>query len=259
MKKRILLFWLAGSLAVQAQTQPRPAAPKASSAPSTAAHPAAGIQLPPGVPKVAAPLTTAFSLKYQEIKVGSGAEAVPFKVYKVFYTGYRASDGVKFDSSDDHRNPIMGKDGKPELGPDGKPKLGDPEPLAFPQGMGRLIPGFDQGLVGMHVGGKRRLFIPYQLAYGTRTIPDQQAKEGQPGHVGIPAKSDLIFDVELVDVSEMPPQMQRPPMGAGAPAPKPAAPAGQGAPAESAAPATPPPSSQPSQPAQPTPPPQPQQ
>ena len=243
MKKSLLLFCLAGSLAVPAQTPQKPA--KASSAPSAAAHPAAaGVNLPPGIPKVAGPVTTAFSLKYQEIKIGTGAEAVPFKLFKVFYTGYRASDGVKFDSSDDHRNPIMGKDGKPELGPDGKPMLGDPEPLAFPQGMGRLIPGFDQGLVGMHVGGKRRLFIPYQLAYGTRNIPEQPAQNGQPAHVGIPPKSELIFDVELVDVSELPPQAQRPPMGA-APAQKPATPA------------TPPPASQPAQPAQPgTPPPQ---
>ena len=64
------------------------------------------------------------------------------------------------------------KDGKPVLGDDGKPKLGDPQPMAFPQGMGRLIPGFDQGFDGMKIGGKRRLFIPWQLAYGARDIPD---------------------------------------------------------------------------------------
>ena len=204
---------------------------------------------------MAGPVATAFSLRYQEIKVGTGAEAQPFKVFKVFYTGYRAADGVKFDSSDDHRNPIMGKDGKPEMDSDGKPKLGDPEPLAFPQGMGRLIPGFDQGFNGMHVGGKRRLFIPWQLAYGTRSIPDQPAKDNQPAHVGIPPKSDLIFDVELVDVSEMPQQAPHQPASA-APTPRPAPPSGQSPPAGSSAPATPPPSSQPPQPTQGTPPPQ---
>jgi peptidylprolyl isomerase len=184
-------------------------------------------------------------LKYQEIKIGTGAEAQPFKVFKVFYTGYRAADGVKFDSSDDHRNPVMGADGKPEMGPDGKPKLGDPEPLAFPQGMGRLIPGFDQGFNGMHVGGKRRLFIPWQLAYGTRSIPEQPAKDNQPAHVGIPAKSDLIFDVELLDVTEMPQQAPHSPMGA-APPPGSAPPAGSSAPATPAPPSqTPPPQPQP--------------
>ncbi len=247
MKKSLLLLCLAGSIAIQAQTAPKPATSTAK--PSTA-HPAAAraglttaVKLPPGVPKVVGPVSTAFSLRYQDIKIGTGPAAEPFKQYKVFYTGYRAADGVKFDSSDDHRQPIMGADGKPEMGADGKPKLGEPQPLAFPQGMGRLIPGFDQGFAGMHVGGKRRLFIPWQLAYGTRNMPDQ------PGHPGIPAKSDLIFDIELVDISELPQQQPHPPMGA-APAPAhPAAPAGQAAPGASSAPATPPPSSQPAQPA----------
>ena len=100
----------------------------------------------------------------------------------------------------------MGKDGKPELGPDGKPKFADPEPIAMPQGMGRVIPGFDYGLEGMKIGGKRRIFIPWQMAYGTRDIPDR------PDHPGIPAKSDLIFDVELVDVTEAPAPQLRPGM-----------------------------------------------
>jgi peptidylprolyl isomerase len=260
MKKSLLLFCLAGSVAVQAQTAPKPATStaKATTAHPAAAHSAAGaVKLPPGVPPVTGPVNTAFSLRYQEIKVGTGAEAVPFKIYKVFYTGYRAADGVKFDTSDDHRNPVIGKDGKPEMAADGKPKLGDPEPLAFAQGTGRLIPGFDQGFTGMHVGGKRRIFIPWQLAYGTRNIPDQPAQNGQPAHSGIPSKSDLIFDVELVDMTELP--AQHPPMGA---APAPAHPGtasgsgtGQSAPAGSTAPVTPPPSSQPSQPTQTAPPP----
>jgi len=62
-----------------------------------------------------------------------------------------------------------------------------------------LIPGFDRGLGGMHVGGKRRVFIPYQLAYGEMGRPGPDAT-----HTGIPPKADLIFDVELVDVTEVP-------------------------------------------------------
>ncbi len=92
----------------------------------------------------------------------------------------------------------MDKDGKPVMGEDGKPKLGDPQPISFPQGFGRVIPGFDQGFEGMKVGGKRRLFIPWQLAYGARGRPGPD-----PAHPGIPPKADLIFDVELVDVAEM--------------------------------------------------------
>ena len=75
-------------------------------------------------------------------------------------------------------------DGKPELGPDGKPKMGEPKPIEIPQGMGRVIPGFDYGLEGMKIGVRKRLFIPWQMAYGTRAIPDR------PDHPGIPAKSD---------------------------------------------------------------------
>jgi peptidylprolyl isomerase len=160
------------------------------------------IEKTPELPRGAAAKMVLFSLRYQDISIGTGTEAEPLKTYRVIYTGYRAADGVKVDSSSDHRSPILGPDGKPEMGADGKPKLGDPQPFSFPQGMGRLIPGFDQGFAGMRAGGKRRLFIPWQLAYGVRGIPDR------PGHPGIPPKSDMIFDVELVDVSETPPQKQ---------------------------------------------------
>ena len=66
---------------------------------------------------------------------------------------------------------MLDKDGKPEKGADGKPELGPPQPMAFPQGMGRLIPGFDQGFHGMKVGGKRRLFIPMATGLRTREWP----------------------------------------------------------------------------------------
>lgn len=273
MNRNLLIFGMAAAAAAaSAQTAPKPASTTGVAKSTTATHSPAASTLPPGIPRVHGIVRTAFSLRYEDIKLGTGAEAEPNKLYKVLYTGYLASDGHKFDSSDDHRRPVLDKDGKPVMGLDGKPKLGDPEPLAFPQGFGRLIPGFDQGFTGMHIGGKRRLFIPWQLAYGAKGRPGPDA-----AHPGIPPKADLIFDVELVDVSDMPmrPGMGRPgmpgrpmppvtphPAAPGAPAtppnsgaaPKPEAPAtppqGQSAPA---APATPPP-----QPAQPQTPPQPQ-
>lgn len=169
------------------------------------------VRTAPGVPAVKGPVFTAFSLRYQEIEIGTGAAAEPNKLYRVLYTGYLASSGQVFDSSADHRAPLI-KDGKPVMGADGKPELGPPQPLVFPQGYGRLIPGFDQGFAGMRVGGKRRLFVPWQLAYGTRDIPARG-----PGHPGIPPKSDLIFDVELVGVTDMPQMPPRPTGAAGHP------------------------------------------
>ena len=207
MRYSALVPLLAAVAFAGAQTQPSSAGHAAKSL-STAAHSAtAGTHLPPGIPPVRGIVKTAFSLRYEDIKIGTGALAEPNKLYKVQYTGYLASTGVKFDSSFDHRPPVL-KDGKPVMGPDGKPELGDPQPLVFPQGFGRLIPGFDQGFAGMRIGGKRRIFIPWQLAYGTRDIPAHG-----PDHPGIPPKSDLIFDVELVDVMDMPTSPGRP-MGA---------------------------------------------
>jgi peptidylprolyl isomerase len=182
---------------------------------------------------------TDFALRYEDVKIGTGAEAEPNKMYHVNYTGYLAETGVKFDSNADRKAPVLGKDGKPQLGPDGKPVLGEAQPLVFPQGMGRIIPGFDQGFSGMKIGGKRRIFIPWQLAYGTRDIPGHP-----PDHPGIPPKSNLIFDVELVDVTDMPKPPQRPqmpPQRPGAvpmPGGKPGAPGAPGAaPAPGAVPA----------------------
>jgi peptidylprolyl isomerase len=211
----LILLLAAGTAAASAQTPTKPATSSATSAKTTThASTASAVKLPPGVPPVHAILKTEFSLKYQDIKIGTGAPAEPNKLYKVHYTGWRAADGVKFDSSYDHPGqPLKDKDGKPVLGEDGKPKLGEPQPFQFAQGMGGgrgPFPGFDQGFEGMKVGGKRRLFIPYQLAYGNHAMPDR------PDHPGIPAKSDLIFDVELVDVADLPAQPQRPMMPQGA-------------------------------------------
>jgi peptidylprolyl isomerase len=198
--KHFFLCSIFVSAAVQisiAQTAPRPATPNKVA--SISASPAAPwIKLPPGVPRARGVVKVAFALRYQDTKLGTGADAEPNKLYKVLYTGWLAADGHKFDSSEDHRPPLRDKDGKPVMGDDGKPKLGDVQPISFPQGFGRVIPGFDQGFAGMKVGGKRRLFIPWQLAYGAHGHPGPD-----PTHPGIPPKADLIFDIELVDVAEM--------------------------------------------------------
>jgi peptidylprolyl isomerase len=154
--------------------------------------------LPVEIPPVSAPIETAFALKYQDIRIGTGAVAEPNKQYKVHYTGWLAADGHKFDSSYDHKTPVIGADGNPELDADGNPKMNEGQPITFIQGFGRVIPGFDQGFTGMNVGGKRRLFIPWQLAYGARGRPGPNA-----ANPGIPPKADLIFDIELVDMTEM--------------------------------------------------------
>lgn len=144
-----------------------------------------------------------FSLDYVDTKVGTGPLAEPHKWYTVHYTGYLL-DGTKFDSSVDRG-----------------------EPISFPYGAHRVIEGWDTGFEGMRIGGKRRLYVPYQLAYG------------ENGQRQIPAKSELIFDVELIAQSDnqpAPPKPPTPPAGANQPGaaaaqPKPATtPAGTTAP-----------------------------
>lgn len=104
--------------------------------------------------------------------VGTGKEATAGATVSVHYTGWLYKPmlvkqrGKKFDSSVDRK-----------------------EPFEFPLGAGKVIKGWDQGVVGMKVGGKRTLIIPSEMAYG---------KRGAGGM--IPADADLIFDVELLDV-----------------------------------------------------------
>jgi peptidylprolyl isomerase len=193
--KQLIISIFVASAVTAGLAQP---APK-STGHGLAARPAGGapapwVKLPPGVPPAHGMVKAAFCLRYQDIRIGTGAEAEPNKMYKVQYTGWLASNGHKFDSSYDHKGQVLDKDGKPELDANGQPKM-EAQPFSFPQGFGRLIPGFDQGLTGMKVGGKRRLFIPWQLAYGAR------------GGRGIPPKADLIFDIELVDQSDLEMQM----------------------------------------------------
>jgi len=127
---------------------------------------------------------SSFSLNYIDVKVGAGALAAPHQWYTLNYTGYLV-DGTKFDSSFDHG-----------------------ETYVFPYGQHQVILGWDTGLDGMRLGGKRRLFIPYQLAYGPN------GKPAPAGQVSIPPKSELIFDIELISQSDKPPAPKTPPAGA---------------------------------------------
>lgn len=104
-------------------------------------------------------------LQKVDIKLGTGAEAVKGKKIKVHYTG-TLTNGDKFDSSVDRG-----------------------EPFTFMLGAGEVIKGWDEGFAGMKVGGKRKLTIPYPMAYGEMGRPPK-----------IPPKSTLIFDVELLGV-----------------------------------------------------------
>ena len=106
---------------------------------------------------------TPTGLKYVDLEVGEGAEAVSGKAVEVHYTGW-LENGTKFDSSLDRQ-----------------------EPFTFRLGAGEVIEGWDQGVAGMKVGGKRKLTIPPDLGYG-----DQGA-----GGV-IPPGATLIFEVELL-------------------------------------------------------------
>ena len=113
--------------------------------------------------------TNPSGLKYQDAKVGAGAEAQKGKTVVVHYTGWlnkNGEKGTKFDSSVDRG-----------------------EPFEFPLGAGMVIQGWDEGVAGMKVGGKRTLYIPSKLGYGARGA----------GGV-IPPNADLIFDVELLNV-----------------------------------------------------------
>ncbi|HWX56466.1 MAG TPA: FKBP-type peptidyl-prolyl cis-trans isomerase [Verrucomicrobiae bacterium] len=120
---------------------------------------------PSGPSKVSGPgITTSSGLQYWDVKTGNGQVAEPGKIVVVDYTGWLA-DGAKFDSSRDRA-----------------------EPFQFRLGAGRVIKGWDEGVAGMKIGGKRQLRIPPGLGYGARKMES------------IPPNSTLIFDVELLEV-----------------------------------------------------------
>lgn len=114
-------------------------------------------------------VTTTSGLKYQDLTVGTGAEAKPGQIVQVHYTGWldqAGKKGGKFDSSLDRGTPFE-----------------------FPLGAGRVIRGWDEGVAGMKIGGKRELLIPASLGYGARGAG-----------AAIPPNANLIFDVELLAV-----------------------------------------------------------
>jgi FKBP-type peptidyl-prolyl cis-trans isomerase len=110
-------------------------------------------------------ITTKSGLKYVDQKVGNGKEAKKGDCVVVHYTGW-LTNGKQFDSS-------VGK-----------------KPFEFDLGDGQVIKGWDEGVAGMKEGGKRKLIIPPELAYGKREV----------GNGLIPANSTLIFEVELLKI-----------------------------------------------------------
>lgn len=126
------------------------------------------------IPPLSAPLdsvTTASGLKYYTLAQGTGSAAVAGDRVSVHYTGW-LSTGQGFDTS------IGGT------------------PISFTLGQRQVIAGFDEGVTGMKVGGKRRLIIPPGLGYGANPVMDRST-----GKVVIPANSTLVFDVELVSLT----------------------------------------------------------
>jgi FKBP-type peptidyl-prolyl cis-trans isomerase len=128
---------------------------KAPDEPTSDFKPAAGTPLPPGPTK----------LETEDAVVGNGREAKTGDTVHVQYTG-TLMNGKKFDSSYDHGG----------------------DPFKFTLGKGEVIKGWDQGVVGMKVGGKRKLRIPSDLGYGAA------------GSGAIPPNAGLLFDVELVSI-----------------------------------------------------------
>lgn len=111
-------------------------------------------------------METSSGLKIDDIEVGTGPEATAGQRVSVHYTGWLSANGSKFDSSVDRGQPFQ-----------------------FNLGRGEVIRGWDEGVQGMKVGGKRKLTIPPQLGYGARGA----------GGV-IPPNAELIFEVQLLGV-----------------------------------------------------------
>jgi FKBP-type peptidyl-prolyl cis-trans isomerase len=151
-----LLFPASLALAdVSTAQPPKPIAPK-SAAPQPAASPA--------------PVVTASGLRYLDTKLGTGPEAKAGMKVTCHYTG-TLIDGKKFDSSRDRS-----------------------EPFVFNLGVGMVIKGWDEGIAGMKVGGRRQLHVKPELGYGARGF----------GTI-IPPNSTLVFDVELLAVESRKP------------------------------------------------------
>jgi peptidylprolyl isomerase len=139
------------------------------SAPPQSAAPESQPSTQPAAPQPAAKeVTTPSGLKYQDLVVGNGPMAEEGTPVVVNYTGW-LTDGTKFDSSYDPGR----------------------QPFPFTIGAGNVIRGWDEGVKGMRVGGKRKLIIPPDLAYGARGYPPV-----------IPPNSTLVFEVEFLSVKQ---------------------------------------------------------
>lgn len=110
--------------------------------------------------------SVAASVVIQDIEAGEGSGAKPGQTVSVHYTGW-LTDGTLFDTS--------------------KSRV---RPLVFRLGSGQVIEGWEQGIVGMRIGGVRRLTVPPELAYGDRGVPGV-----------IPPKATLVFEVKLYGIN----------------------------------------------------------
>jgi hypothetical protein len=146
---------------------PAPASSTTTAANPNATLPGTIVPPPPGMTAMPMPPAGAGTLEKTDLKVGTGAEAKTGDTVKVHYTG-TLTDGTKFDSSLD-RN----------------------EPFEFTLGKHMVIDGWDQGVPGMKVGGKRKLVIPGDMAYGPMGHPPK-----------IPPNATLVFEIELLDVKK---------------------------------------------------------
>jgi FKBP-type peptidyl-prolyl cis-trans isomerase len=146
----------------QSAAQPTAAASTTSAAPNKPSDAAS----PPPIASTGQSTPAVTDLKIEDTKVGTGDAAVAGKSVTVHYTGW-LTDGTKFDSSKNHG-----------------------QPFTFQLGAGQVIRGWDQGVVGMKVGGVRKLTIPPSLGYGANGA----------GGV-IPPNATLVFEIELLGVN----------------------------------------------------------
>lgn len=128
-----------------------------------------------GMPPLDGPRRSQSGVTFVESSVGQGAPVAARRCVYAHYTGW-LDDGRRFESSHDPS-------------PDGRPS----EPVAFVQGAKKVMTGWEIGFDGMRAGGKRRLFIPYQLGYGASGNPPV-----------IPPRTALVFDVEVMAVTDVP-------------------------------------------------------